>query len=284
MIRSLIVLSILLSPLPLAAKTSAILPTTRISAPERFIPLEGGRNFRDLGGYRTQDGHVVKRGAIYRSGSLGKLTPADLARLNGLGIAAIIDLRSGDERGRDTADLRGTFGQGYWTRDYANTLGDGRLGMPDPAAMTAADGRAFMRQVYRALPAQQAPAYRAMFARLLASPGPLVVNCTAGKDRTGIAASLILTALGVPYETVRQDFLLSNGAPGMATLLADMPPSLRGLSPEVLAPVMGVEGGYLDIAFAQIRQDYGSVDAFLEKELGVGPRETAQLKARLLTS
>jgi protein-tyrosine phosphatase len=162
------------------------------------------------------------------------------------------------------------------------SLGNQARAMPDPATLTVDMVRAMMVHAYRTLPFEQAPSYRELFARLETGTGPLVLNCTAGKDRTGIGTALVLTALGVPYDTVKQDFLLSNGAPGMNTLQANLSGPMAKLPPEVAAPLIGVDGSYLDIAFAQIRQNYGSVDNYMQKELGVGPQQIARLKARML--
>lgn len=257
----------------------------------RFVLLEGGRNFRDLGGYRTADGHAVKKGVMYRSGSLGSLTAKGQADLAQLHPGAIIDLRTTEERSHDGNDLKAAFGSAYWTRDYGMSLGDmskagARSMFSDPARLTAENMRGMMANAYRTMAKEQVPSYREMFARLVAGKGPLVVNCTAGKDRTGIASALVLTALGVPYETVRQDFLLSNGAPGMDTLQSALAGGaaspLAKLPADVVAPLIGVEGIYLDNAFDQLRKDYGSIDGFLDKELGVGPREIAVLRKRML--
>lgn len=249
---------------------------------DRFVQMDGGRNFRDLGGYRTADGHTVKRGVMYRSGSLGSLTPQGQQTLSGLHIASIIDLRSNEERARDSNDLTAAFGQGYWTRDYGMSHGDMGAMFARSGPPTAESMKAMMSQVYRTLPKEQGVSYREMFARLVAGKEPLVVNCTAGKDRTGIASALVLTALGVPYETVKQDFLLSNDAPGMNTLTGALPGQLAQLPPEVLKPLSGVEPEYLDTAFAQIRQDYGSVENYLQKELAVGPNQIAALQRNML--
>ena len=265
------------APVPAPAPTV----TPQVQAPARFVLLEGGRNFRDVGGYRTADGQLVKSRVLYRSGSLGDLTPAGLADLQALHVAAIVDLRATDERRRDRQDLRAAFGPRYWTRDYGMSVGDMRSAFSG-GQLTAESMRAMMTQVYRRIPKEQAPSYRALFARLAEGKGPTVVNCTAGKDRTGVAAALVLTALGVPYETVRQDFLLSNGAPGMETLQTQLAGPFGKLPPEVVAPLIGVEGGYLDTAFAAIRQDFGSVEGYLRDELGVGPREIAALRRRML--
>lgn len=249
---------------------------------DRFVVLEGGRNFRDVGGYRTVDGHIVKRGVLYRSGSMGKLTSAGQQRLASLHISQIVDLRTTTERKSDTFDLRGAY-PGYWARDYDHSQGDMRSIFSDPANLTAERMTAMMAGAYRTMPKEQAPSYRELFARLESGEGATVVNCTAGKDRTGIASALVLTALGVPYETVRQDFLLTNGAPGMETLQANLSGPLASLPADVVAPIVGVDGSYLDTAFAQIRQDYGSVEGYLDKELGVGPQQIAALRARMLT-
>lgn len=274
----------------LAASLAFVAPAFAREAPaqatvqpaDRFVVLEGGRNFRDVGGYRTADGHVVKRGVLYRSGSLGKLTPAGQQRLASLHIGQIVDLRTTSERSSDTFDLRGAY-PGYWTREYDHSRGDtGKAAVPDMSSPTAASMKAMMMGVYKTLPKEQAPSYRELFARLETGAGPTVVNCTAGKDRTGIASALVLTALDVPYETVRQDFLLTNGAPGMDTLQANLPPPLAGLPADVVAPLVGVDGAYLDTAFAGLKQDYGSVENYLQTELGVGPAQIAALRARML--
>ena len=271
------------APAPAVQQASAApAPVQQEAAQSRFVVLDGGRNFRDVGGYLTADGHRVKPGVLYRSGSLGSLTPAGQETLRGLHIVSEIDLRTTEERSHDTFDIRGAIGPGYWTRDYGMSMGNMASLFRDPAKLTADSMRQMMAGVYKTLPREQAPAYRELFAKLEAGKGPLVVNCTAGKDRTGVGTALVLTALGVPYETVRKDFLLSNGAPGMDSLAGAISSPLAKLPPDVVAPLIGVDGTYLDGAFAQIRQDYGSIDNYLEKELGVGPRERAQLRRQML--
>ena len=262
------------------AATSAV---AEQAGQSRFILLEGGRNFRDVGGYRTADGHSVKPGVMYRSGSLGSLAPQGQATFSALKVASIIDLRTTEERSHDTTDFLTTSAPGYWARDYGMSRGDMAKAFSSSGRPTAESMKAMMTQAYRTLPKEQAPSYRVMFARLVEGKQPLVVNCTAGKDRTGIATALVLTALGVPYETVKQDFLLSNNAPGMDTLAGALPGPLAKLPPEVLKPLAGVDGEYLDTAFSQLRQDYGSVESYMEKELGVGPDEVATLRRNMLT-
>lgn len=253
-------------------------------AHERTLTIEGGRNFRDVGGYRTVDGRQVRWGVLYRSGALGKLTPRGMRQIDRLGPAAIIDLRMTDERRQDTNNWLAASGHGYWTRDYA-LVGDAAalaFDLNKVAKLSPAEVRVTIAGGYRTMPRVLAPQMRELFARLAGDvPGPVVVNCTAGKDRTGIAVALVLAAVGVPDEAIRQDYLLSAAAVttgARQALLARFP----GVSPDVADILLGVESEYLDAAFDQIRQGYGSIEGYLERELGVGPRAIAALKRRLL--
>jgi protein-tyrosine phosphatase len=266
----------------LAAKEQEVSSST---ADTRMIPMEGGRNFRDVGGYRTADGRTVRWNALYRSGSLGNLQKSGMARLSNMDIRTIIDLRMTTERKRDQSNWLPIAGMGYWTRDYQ--LGGDAASLAqmfrDPSKLTADSMRAMMTQGYRTMPKELAPQYREPFARLISpARGAVVLNCTAGKDRTGIGTALVLTALGVPYETVREDYLLSNTGLNMDSVQGAISPQLSALPAEVIQPLVGVEGAYLDAAFAQMKADYGSIEAYLDKELGVGRGEIDTLKRRML--
>ncbi len=251
----------------------------------RMIPMEGGRNFRDVGGYRTVDGRTVRWKALYRSGSLGNLQKEGMVRLRSMNIRAIIDLRMTAERKRDQSNWLSIAGLGYWTRDYQLGGDEASLAriFKDPSKLSADSLRAMMTQGYRTMPKELSPQYRELFARLIApGKGAVVLNCTAGKDRTGIGTALVLTALGVPYATVREDYLLSNTGLNMESVQGAISPHLAALPPEVIKPLVGVEGAYLDAAFDQLKADYGSVEAYLKKELGIGPAQIAMLKRRML--
>lgn len=268
----------------LAAREQSAVPVAAADS-SRFIAIEGGHNFRDAGGYRTADGRSVRRGLFFRSASMASLTPQGMMQLQALRIGSIVDLRSTDERRSDTSNWLAASGQGYWARDYSlDATGFARMA-GDPKSLTAETVRAAMAEGYRGMPKTLAPSYRELFARLAAGKGATVVNCTAGKDRTGIAAALVLTALGVPYAVVREDFLLSNSAirTSHVGVVDARSAQLAALPREVLIPLAGVEGGYLDAAFEQMRKDYGSVEGYLDKELGVGQREIALLRRRMLS-
>jgi protein-tyrosine phosphatase len=258
-------------------------PVAAAVAHQRFIVLDGGRNFRDVGGYRTVAGRSVRWGKLYRSGSLAYLTPKGIRDFDQLHATSIIDLRSTDERQRDPNNWQAASGHGYWSREYGMPMAALPSSFGDPAKMTGEAARAMMAHTYRTLAQEQAPSYRELFARLTGPQrGPVVVNCSAGKDRTGIATALVLTALGVPYATIKQDYLLSNGAYGMDSLKRDLSSPMAALAPDAAAALTGVDGSYLDATFASLRKQYGSVDNFLVSELGVGPRQIAILKARML--
>ena len=243
--------------------------------------LAGGHNFRDLGGYTNRHGQTVARGRVFRSGLLTHLTDDDHQVMNDLGIRVICDLRTTKERAARPSRLPRAPAFAVWERDHVSSTADLVSRMAKPG-FGGDDTRHMMTDLYRELAYEQAPSYKAIFEKLSQGELPLVFHCSAGKDRTGIAAALVLTALGVPYDTVRQDFLLSNGAPGMETLAGSLSPGLNRLPPDVAAPLIGVEGVYLDNAFEQLRKDYGSVEGYMQQELGVGPGEIAALRKRML--
>lgn len=274
---------LLVAPIPAIAQTA---PATTQAAPERTreIALTGGDNFRDVGGYRTADGRSVTWGKLYRSASVGRYTAEDQALIRKLSVGSIIDLRSTRERQGDKAPWMQTAGVGYWTRDY--DLSGGNLGalFAKSATFDAETMRGVMIQGYRGFPKEQAASYRMLFDRLLTSDKAVIVNCTAGKDRTGLGVALVLSALGVPYETIMEDYLLSNTLLDADALRADagMNAAMSALPADVAKPLLGVERAYLDAAFEQIAKDYGSVDAYLAQELGVDAATRKRLRKRML--
>lgn len=249
--------------------------------PGQLLPLQGGRNFRDLGGYRTRDGRSVRWSRLYRSGSMAELTPADCEMLAGFGIRLVCDLRTTAERENAPSSWQNAGAPRYWGRDYAMSFGELRK-LAEGGLPTAAQLRELMHGVYRELPFEQAPAYREMFSQLAAGELPMVVNCTAGKDRTGIAIALILTALDVPIEIIVEDYALSG------TLLAGRRFSDNGggmlsqLAPDAVRAIMGSDPTYLAAAFAAIEQRHGSVNRYLQDVLDVGPQALLAIRAELL--
>lgn len=253
---------------------------------ERLLPLEGGRNFRDLGGYRTTDGRTVRWGKVFRSGSMAGLTAADYTYLGRLGIQAVCDFRTAPERQQEPNQWVRAARVSYWTRDYELSGGDlGRLF--GGGKVTPAQVRTTMAEMYRALPYEQVPAYREMFRQMLAGQLPLAFNCSAGKDRAGLAAALVLTALGVPRETVFADYALTDKY--LAAALARNPSDggaisgiLSRLPKDVAEVLMSADPAYIRAAFDEMTKRDGSPEGYLRKSLGVGPKELAALRKMLL--
>ncbi|MDB5968703.1 MAG: protein tyrosine/serine phosphatase [Hydrocarboniphaga sp.] len=263
---------------------SAAGEVNRAAAPwaVRVLPLQGGRNFRDLGGYLTVDGRRVRWGRLYRSGSMAGLTQADCEYLSGLGIRLICDLRTSSEREAMPSPWRDADGRRYWSRDYAMSFGDLR-GLLKSSPPTAEQVRETMLSAYRQLPFEQAPAYRELLKRLAGGELPMVFNCTAGKDRTGIIAALILDVLGVPREVILDDYALTNELlAGHRFSSGGKPSLLSHLSPDVIRAVMGSDPAYLRTAFAVIEERHGCIAHYLRDVLDIGEQDLNSIRRELL--
>ena len=259
----------------------------------RVLPLEGGRNFRDLGGYETVDGQRVKWGVAYRSGVMHGLTDADYDYLSGLGIAVICDLRAAQERAEQPTEWRAgaleyiTFPDPSGDEDMSRAFAS-VLMAPD---VTSEQVRSLFIDAYRRMHKTYAPAYAEMFDQLANGSIPLAFNCSAGKDRTGVAAALLLSALEVRRDIVVADYALSEqvvdfmaefGA-GTGEVDPDSPYAfLAQLPPDVIRPLMRTEPAYIEATLEAIEDEYGSVVAFIQSELGVDDSELARIRQRLL--
>lgn len=250
----------------------------------RLIALEGGRNFRDLGGYPTRDGRRVRWGRLFRSGSMAGLTQADWARLCELGVRTVCDLRTSIEREAEPFAWRDSDGLHYFARDYETSFGELRQVMASdfPTGEQARNG---MIAGYRELPFEQAPAYRVMFGHLKANAVPLIVNCTAGKDRAGTAAALMLSALGVPREIVVEDFLLTNRTVDLFGVFSRQPETSHGigqLQPDVARAILAADAAYIGAALDALDERHGSVEGFLDEVIEVRPHELSAIRDALL--
>jgi protein-tyrosine phosphatase len=248
--------------------------------PDSILPnvlkLQGGSNFRDLGGYATADGRTVRRGAVFRSAHLGGLTDQDRKALAGVGVRTIVDLR-GVAEAAETPHLI----EGLACRVVGAHI---EPGLGEKIRNAGADGTAnpylmmqFLSDHYRDYPRRCAPGFRTLFATL--SDGehrPLVFHCTAGKDRTGFASALLLTLLGVPWETVVDDYLRTN------ELWTGHVGRYPELDLDTRAAIVEARTPYLEAAFEVVRGDFGSPEAFAEKALGLDAAARQRLKADLL--
>ena len=170
-------------------------------SPARHLNLAGASNFRDLGGYPAKDGRTVRWRQIFRSNHLGHVTEADIEVLRGLGLKSAFDFRGTEER---VAAMCGLAEIAVHSLPIEPTVvATLRARLAAGATLSSADALDVMRDSYRNYVRYNTPSFRALFAHLLEDRAPLVIHCTAGKDRTGFACALILHALGVPDESDR---------------------------------------------------------------------------------
>jgi protein-tyrosine phosphatase len=242
--------------------------------PSRHLNLSGASNFRDLGGYPGRDGRIVRWRQIFRSNHLGHLTDADIDTLRPLGLKNAFDFRGTEERVAATCGLADIAVHSLPVEPTVVAALRARLA--GGVALSPADALDVMRDSYRNYVRYNTPSFRALFAHLLEDRTPLVIHCTAGKDRTGFACALILHALAVPDEVIAEDYLLTNR-------FYRRDPGASGDLPDDVKQVLGsVEASFLAAAFEAISADYGDLEGYFNEGLGLGAGERAALEARYL--
>ncbi len=243
---------------------------------DRNLHLASAPNFRDAGGYRTADGKWVRMGLLFRSDQLDRLSPADLGTLHAVGIHLVCDLRTDVERkqGMDRlpegaqpmiADVAGGDSSSSGIAKLLSGGGNPQdiLGNGRGIQLMIDANRQFVES------ASAKTAYKALFERL-ADPKmlPATFHCSAGKDRTGWAEAVFLSIMGVPRETIMRDYLLSNSY--LKEKNAKTLAMLKGrIDPALLEPLFGVRPEYLQAGFDAVDKDYGSMDAYVRKGLGL---------------
>jgi protein-tyrosine phosphatase len=242
----------------------------------RHLNLAGASNFRDLGGYPAKRGGTVRWRQIFRSNHLGHLTEADVAVLRPLGLKSAFDFRGTEER---VAAMCGIEEIAVHSLPIEPTVVAALRARRDAGtALSSADALEVMRDSYRSYVRYNTPSFRRLFAHLLEDHAPLVIHCTAGKDRTGFACALILHALGVSDELIAEDYLLTNR-------FYRRDPSASSDLPEHVRKVLAsVETSFLAAAFDAIRADYGDLESYFSDGLGLGAGARARLAARYLES
>ena len=249
---------------------------------ERALPLEQGSNFRDLGGYPAAGGKHVRWGMVFRSGGTPFLSDADLTRIKRLKLTDMVDLRSAEERTVAPSKIEDVryIAVGYSMQRMMNQ------GPIDPNRLG---------NVYRKFPTLLAPQMRTLFKTLLEDDTTVAYNCAAGQDRTGFATAMLLTTLGVPRDVIFADYHLSTTyrRPEFETPKLDPnqpTPALKyiagfqqGPAAAKPQPLFDAEHKpYLAMAFAEIEEKWGSVEAYLDKEAGVDAADIAKLRAKYL--
>jgi len=236
---------------------------TDASPPSRTLAFDGCVNFRDLGGYRTTDGHQIGWRRLFRADGLHKLSSDDERRLTDLGVATVIDLRTVDE-----AAQRGRFPVERVPVRYVDLpLTDV---LPANEELPSWKEASYVAARYSEMVSKGAPALTGAF-EALASDGalPAIFHCSAGKDRTGVLSALILAFLGVPDETIVEDYALSAAAMGhlLERLKAEYPDSVDEVQRYAPA-ILQVLPGSMEEFLASLRAEYGTYPA-LADHLGV---------------
>jgi len=251
----------------------------------RKLPLEGAHNFRDLGGYPAANGQTVKWGMLYRSDALDALTDEDLVYVSRLGIRTFVDFRSTPEKIEEPDRLpveavekplpieisMGPFTGGSM-EEIKEKVMSGEIDLSD-----------VLVDANRALVSDFAHVYREFLLTLLAGDeGAVLFHCTAGKDRAGFAAALVLRILGVSRKTVVEDYLITNVYTAdeiEKTVWMIRLASLFQADIENIRPILGVEERYISAAFETIESEWGSFDRYVSEGLGISAEEIFQLKS-----
>ncbi|MGC4102616.1 tyrosine-protein phosphatase [Ferruginibacter sp.] len=249
---------------------------------QRMVKLKGALNFRDIGGYTAAKGKHVKWGKIYRSAEINNLTAADLDSLQARHISYVMDFRGPAEVSVAMDKL---------------PVGATRISLPAGSENVGGDRSKMMEMMSKAnngdsimLPFYTniqsfTDRYKPVFATLLKNneDSAVLFHCTAGKDRTGISAALILYALGVDEKTIMQDYLASNyyrqaGNEQMRKMLVNN----YHIKEDVVDDVMMVKEKYLTATFDTIKAKYGSIDKYLASEMGLSKKSIKKLRAMYL--
>jgi protein-tyrosine phosphatase len=246
--------------------------------------LEGASNFRDLGGLATDDGSIVRHGTLFRSNALSLITPGDRCILDGLGIKSVIDLRSASERHTAPSKWAPTGGTVHVSPKADMTQETQRMTAPfeDEQEILWRDR---FDAFYARLPFTYQDEYRRLFGALLVPGPPVLVHCSAGKDRTGVGIALVLRALGVRVSHIVDDYmetsrrlLASQGANAM--IAAGMNNHEEALSPLARLVLMGTQVSAIESAFSAIDRRHGSFAAYLEA-LGLDDSKRSRLRLLL---
>ena len=245
-------------------------------------------NFRELGGIRTEDGRTVKHGCFYRSGALGYMDDDELTEVASCNIRHIMDFRSSFEKDRlPDPSLPGA----EYHHMNAMSLPDGTEVDLSPKGIgagmfTKENGDRFMEHFYGTLPFS--PAYREMFDFIKRDEVPVLFHCTAGKDRTGIGAVLILLVLGCSEETAIEDYLKTNDfrAESIERLLGqyseyiDKDPELK----EAMTAIAGVSRSSAEYSLQKILEKYETYEDYFREVLGLGSEEIRELRRKYTES
>jgi protein-tyrosine phosphatase len=252
------------------------------------LDIAGATNFRSLGGLPAANGRRIRPHALMRADRLVGLDERDWSSLARAGLATICDLRSEAERAEHPNRLpRGLEVHELNCQVNNDLRADpalGRLMLDDP---TARGAERVMIEIYRRFPGYMGRTLTAVVERLLEGGAPMLVHCSAGKDRTGFVVAMLLYALEVPEPLIREDYLASRRWPGAVHHRASLAARLGRFMPAseleaAVDTVIDVREVYLDAALEALRSEYGTVSRYLEVAAGLDAARLEALRDRLL--
>ena len=250
----------------------------------RKLPFTGAHNFRDLGGYKTEDGRALKWGKIYRSDDLHLLTDEDLKYLSRLNIKSVVDFRSDEERESEPDRLNPDMTQVLLPIKFQpEELDDETLkNLMKNLTFGTLDSSNLLRDFNIVIVKDFATEYKKFFRHVIENNAePIVFHCTAGKDRAGFASAMILTVLGVPREKVIEDYLLTNtyvkDHVDSEMLEIELKTFFRA-DTDNLKKINLVEERYIQAAFDTIDSEWGGMDNYISGALGLSEEDILKLK------
>ena len=236
--------------------------------------LQGASNFRDVGGYRNVHGRRVRQGQVFRSDHLAGLTAQDQQHLKALGVRHSLDFRGEAECAATPYAIPGV--QRVALSIEPTVIARMQALVAQGVVPTTEETVDLMRETYRDFVNRNAATYGRFLKHLLEAPSPQVFHCTAGKDRTGFAAALLLSALEVDRVTIENDYLLTNQ-------LYKRDARLEGQGhPHVMKVLWQVQPEFLHAAFETVDAQHGGMRDYLHGAIGLSPQEVAELQHMLL--
>jgi protein-tyrosine phosphatase len=269
---------------------ASLLSTQALPAVAQDFKFTRVANFRDIGGYSVGKGHKIKSGLIFRSGELSGLTPDDQQVIGALNIRYEIDLRTDAERSANPSN---------WGKKAPRVISIS-VGMPRdstpqtsirqfPEVKDLTQAKIQMAQTTANLAINGAGDIGKVLGELAKQDGPVLIHCTAGKDRTGVTVAILMTLLGARREDVYHEYLRSNESVDAQLQRQKAREqsgkdvnSLSGLDPAVLQAMMGTDASYMDAVFREINTKYGSFDAYTRDGLRLTPAQLARLRKNLI--
>lgn len=248
---------------------------------QKNMDIENSPNFRSLSGIQNKDGKKIKDGIIFRSGNFSKLTPTDITKFDAMHITTIVDFRSDDEIKKDPDFIptgqvvetkRATIGSinGKEMGQFMKILTAPTFNENQVDSLMIVANTGFVESIKD---------FKPFFDEVAKKETVVLFHCTAGKDRTGFASSLLLHILDVSDEEIMKDYLRSNEAVAKTDLSKY---KAYGIPEDRMAKLMGVKPAYLESAWASVIKKYGSIDNMLLVEFGIDQKVKKQIKKKYL--